>query len=166
VVLEQPVSGEVSELFALAVFIRGGAYICVDGDARDVEVVVDSAGQSLGGGADDARDVATGVDDRVPRSAFEGREVPFAIAAELLGLGEELGVRLPAVEEGDLVPARQGRFDCRAAEELRSAEDEELHRSNATCGFLTGAARKQYGAPREAAPAERSRGLRPLLRQR
>ena len=44
----------------------------------------------------------------------------LAIAAQLLDLREEPGVRLAAVEERDLV----GRLDEGAADEERSAEDE------------------------------------------
>ena len=73
-----------------------------------------------------------------------------AIAAELLGLGEELGARLAPVEEGDLVTPCERRLDGRAAQELRPAENEELHDPNRTfqaCGFLTRSGAKEYGAP-------------------
>ena len=46
----------------------------------------------------------------------------LAIAAQLLDLREEPGVRLAAVEERDLVGGR--RLDEGAADEERSAEDE------------------------------------------
>jgi len=55
----------------------------------------------------------------------------LAVAAQLLGLGEQVRVRLAAVEERDLVSAGQGRLDSRAAEELRPAEHQELHGRNA-----------------------------------
>ena len=55
------------------------------------------------------------------------REVAVAVAAQLLGLREEPGVRLPAGEDRDLVPARERRLDDRAAEEHRAAEDEQPH---------------------------------------
>jgi hypothetical protein len=42
---------------------------------------------------------------------------------KLLDLREELGVRLPAREGRDLVPARKRAFDGRAAEKLGSAEN-------------------------------------------
>jgi hypothetical protein len=50
-------------------------------------------------------------------------EAALAIAVELLRLGEELRVRLAAVEERQLVPARERRLRDRSAEELRPAED-------------------------------------------
>jgi hypothetical protein len=49
-----------------------------------------------------------------------------AVAAELLCLGEELGIRSTAVEERQLVAGREGRLCYGAADELRPAEDQEL----------------------------------------
>jgi hypothetical protein len=99
----------------------------VGGDARDEDVVVDGVAQQLGRGADDAGQVARRVDDRVPRAAFERAQVAVAIAAQLLGLREQLGVRLAAVEERDLVALLERVLDDGTAEELRPAEDEQPH---------------------------------------
>ena len=85
----------------------------------------------------------------------------LAVAAELLGLGEELGVRLAAVEEGDVVAAGERRFDGRAAEELRPAEHQELHGRNATVHGLwifDEVGGEGVRCPGEVALAERGRG--------
>ena len=99
----------------------------IDGQARDEDVVVHGAGEQLGRRSNHAGHEAARVDHRVPASPFERREVAVAVAAELLRLGEELGVRLAAVEERHLVPALERGFRCGAAEELRPAEDQQLH---------------------------------------
>jgi hypothetical protein len=71
----------------------------------------------------------------------------LAVAAQLLGLGEQVRVRLAAIEERDLVSSGEGRLDGRAAEELRPAEHQELHGRNAIrpqgCGFLTGLSERE-----------------------
>ena len=72
----------------------GRLQVRVRRDARDEDVVADRVPQQLGGRADDARHVAGRVDDGVPLAALERREVAVAVAAQLLGLREELRVRL------------------------------------------------------------------------
>ena len=54
-------------------------------------------------------------------------EVAVAVALQVLDLREELGVRLPAREDRHLVPVRERGVDGVAAEELRPAENEQLH---------------------------------------
>jgi len=66
------------------------------------------------------------VDTGVEAAAEQRVERAGTIAAQLLGLGKELGVRLAAVEERRLVSRSEGRLDDRPAEEPRAAEDEEL----------------------------------------
>jgi hypothetical protein len=46
---------------------------------------------------------------------------------QLLELRKELGTRLAAVEERDIVAARERRFDDVAAEEDRATEDQDVH---------------------------------------
>jgi hypothetical protein len=72
---------------------------------------------------DDARQVAGDVDHGVPAAVAQRVEAAVTVAVKLLDLREELGVRLPAREGRDLVPARKRAFDGRAAEELGSAEN-------------------------------------------
>ena len=76
---------------------------------------------------DEARDIAARVDDGVEGAAFERAEVVVAVAAQLLDLGEELGPRLPAVEQRDLVAPLECDVDGVAAEELRAAENQDAH---------------------------------------
>jgi hypothetical protein len=94
----------------------------VDRPRRDEQVVrrIDR----LDGLADDSREVTGDVDDCVPAAPLQRLEVAVAIAAQLLDLREELRIRLSAVEQRQLVIAREGAFDDRAAEELRAAEDQ------------------------------------------
>jgi hypothetical protein len=105
-----------------SLFIRWAGEVGVHGTRRDEEVVrrVDE----VDGLTDDARQIAGDVDDGVPRSSFERLEVAVSVSVEPLDVREQLGVRLPAVEERDVVPAREGRVDNCAAEELRPAEDQ------------------------------------------
>ncbi len=76
---------------------------------------------------DEARHAAARIDDGVEVAARERAEVAVAVATELLDLREQLGSRLPAVEERDLVAAREGGVDDVAAEELSPAENEDAH---------------------------------------
>jgi len=89
--------------------------------------VLDRVREQPGGCPDDARDIARGVDGRVPASASQPIEAAVAVAADLLELREEAGVPLAAVEERELVAAGGGALDEVAAEEGRAAEDQELH---------------------------------------
>jgi hypothetical protein len=104
--------------------------IRVDGDRRDEGVVRGGIRQRLGGGTHDPREVARRIDDGVPRAAGERGKVAVPIAAKMLRLGEQAGVRLPAVEEGHLMVARERRVDDRAAEKLRPAEDQTADRAS------------------------------------
>jgi hypothetical protein len=62
-----------------------------------------------------------------PTTATDERsEVAIAIAMQLLELRKELGTRLAAVEECDIVAARERRFDDVAAEEDRPTEDQDV----------------------------------------
>ena len=65
-------------------------------------------------------------------AAVERTEAAVPVAEDVLGLGKEAGVRLAAVEERQLVARGERRLDDRAADELRAAENEDLHRSSAT----------------------------------
>ena len=102
--------------------------ICVDRDARD-EDVAPGVAQLLRRLAHDARHVSGRVDHGVPGASRKRTQVVGAVAAELLGVGEELGVRRAAIEERQLVPAPERRLDHRTPDELGSAEDEQPHSS-------------------------------------
>ena len=78
--------------------------------------------------AHDSRHVAARVDNRVELPAVERAEISVAVAAQLLGVGEELGPRLAAIEHRHVVAALQRRLDDGAAEELCAAEHEDAHR--------------------------------------
>ena len=54
--------------------------------------MLDGVCEELGRGANDVWHVAGRIDDCVPVPALEHGEVAVAISAQLLGLGEELGV--------------------------------------------------------------------------
>ena len=54
-------------------------------------------------------------------------EVAVAVAVQMLGVGEELGVGLPPRKQRDAVARVECSIDGVASEELRSAEDEQLH---------------------------------------
>ena len=99
------------------------AEVGVDRSRRDEEVVgrLDQLDRLPHDPGEVARDVHHGV----PRAAAEGIELPVAVPAELLDVGEELRVRPAAVEERDLVPPRERRLDERVTDELRPTEDEE-----------------------------------------
>jgi ribosomal protein S18 acetylase RimI-like enzyme len=77
--------------------------------------------------AHDARHVAARVDDRVEVAAAQLVEPAVAVAAQLLGLREELGPRLAAVEERHVVAVRERGVDDVTAEELSATEDEHAH---------------------------------------
>ena len=104
----------------------------VDGDRRDEEVPADPVAQCGRGIADEPRDVARDVEAGVPAAAVEGAEASVAIADHVLDLREDPGVRPTAVEERQLVAGSERRFDERPADELRAAENEDLHTSSAT----------------------------------
>jgi hypothetical protein len=88
--------------------------------------------QQLGRLPHDPRHEAARVDDGVPAAAAQRVQVPVPVAAQLLDLREELGVRHTPVEERHLVSAGERRLDDGAAEELRPAEDEELHSASSS----------------------------------
>jgi hypothetical protein len=104
----------------------------VDGDRRDVDVAVDRVAEQLRRVADEARQVAGDVHARVPGPTREHAEPAVAVGEHVLDVGEQPRTGAAAVEEGQPVPAREGRFDERAADELGAAEDEDLHTSSAT----------------------------------
>jgi hypothetical protein len=104
----------------------------VDRDGRDEGVVRDRVRERAGRGADDAREVAGRVDRRVPGAAFERRQVSVAVAVELLDLRKEVRVRLPAVEERDLVPAGERVLGESSPEEPGATEDQKADSSSSS----------------------------------
>ena len=139
VVHDELVDGPVSDLAKSALLGVAAALLGIDGDAGDEHVMLDGICEELGRGTNDVRDVARRIDDCVPAPALEHGEVALAVSAQLLGLGEELGVRLAPVEEGHLVAAGERVLDRGPPEELGPAEDEQLHSGKVSpaCGFLT-----------------------------
>jgi hypothetical protein len=111
-----------------SVFVRRPGKIGVHGARRDEEVV--GRVDEVDGSTHDARQVAGDVDDSVPRSPLECLEVAVAVSAELLDVREQVGIRVSAIEERDIVPDRERRVDDRAAEELRPAEDQKADRAS------------------------------------
>jgi hypothetical protein len=89
--------------------------------------VADALGEELRGGPHDAGQVSGGIDNRVPVPSLERRKVAVPVAAELLDCGEELRVRLPAIEHRHLVAAGQRLLDDGPSEELRPAENQQPH---------------------------------------
>src|SRR5581483_10174367 len=77
--------------------------------------------------AHDARHVAARVDDTVPAPAGERVELAVAVALQVLDLREELGIRLAAGEDRDVVSVGERRVDRVPPQELRAAEDEQPH---------------------------------------
>ena len=103
------------------------AEVAVHGDARHEDVALDRVAQQLDRLPEDPRHVAARVDDAVPASARERVERAVAVADEMLDLRKQLGVRLAAREDRHLVPVGERGVDGVPAEELRPAEDEQLH---------------------------------------
>ena len=105
------------------VLVHRAAEVRVHGDARD-EAVEPRVGERLRGRAHDVRDVAAGVDHRVPLPAVERSEIAVPVAGQPLDLRIQLRVGATSVEERQLVTFRQGRVDDRPAEKPGPAEDE------------------------------------------
>ena len=99
-----------------------------------------------------AREVARGVDDRVPGAPLERLEVAVAVALQLLELGEEAGVRLAPVEERDRPAARLRGVDDLGPEEAGASEDEE--------GFLRSRRTREARPPEDPRRRPFSRGNR------
>ena len=67
------------------------------------------------------------IDDRVPPAAFESREIPSPVAAEVLDLREELRVRPAAVEERHVMAVGEGGVHERPPDETRASQDQQPH---------------------------------------
>src|SRR5215216_3785078 len=135
--LEPPVSlprdlldRRIRELLYRRLFVGPGRDgIGVYGDARDERVMVHSTGQKPGRRPDGAGHVAAGVDHRVPAPPQKGREIPVAVALDLLYLGEHPWLSEPPVEERRPMTVRERRLDEVAPEESRAAEYQYVHLS-------------------------------------
>jgi hypothetical protein len=117
---------ELHDLVALTCTGGAGA-LRVDRHRRDECVVTDVA-ECVDGRSYDPGHKPGRVDDGVKAATNERSEVAVAIAAQLLELRKELGTRLAAVEQRDIVAARDRRFHDVAAEEDRATEDQDVHR--------------------------------------
>lgn len=84
-------------------------------------------GDGAGRGADLADLVAAGVDDGVESPPLQGREVAVAVAAEVLGAGENAGVRAAAVKERECVTTREGELGNVAPDETSTTQDQDSH---------------------------------------
>src|SRR5262249_25510533 len=122
----------------------GCRVVAVHRDRRHERVVRDVT-ERVDRRADDPWYVAARVDDRVEAPSGECAEVAVAVADELLGLGKELRAGVAAVEECDLVSARECLRDDVPAEELRAAEDEQLHRLETMPTTIRHAEPSDYG---------------------
>ena len=76
---------------------------------------------------DDAREISAGIDDRVPVAGREQIQLCFAVAADLVHVREQVRIRLPAIEEGQVVPARTRGIHQVPSEEARAADDQYFH---------------------------------------
>src|SRR5205814_6082652 len=99
-------------------------------NARDVHIEVAGVHQRGDRQTNDAGEKRRDVDDGIPAAASECGKILLAVTADLLGLGKQLRVRPPAVEERQLVSTCNRGFDEGAAEEARAAEHEDLHAPN------------------------------------
>ena len=68
------------------------------------------------------------VDDRVPRVVRDRRQLRVAIAQAVLHVRRQRCIRPSAVKARDVVPGPAQRVDDMATQELRAAENEDLHR--------------------------------------
>jgi hypothetical protein len=102
------------------------ARVGIDRGARHERVVLDGAGEDAGGVAHPSGHARRGVDDRVPAPASQRVEIAcVAVAVERLDVRVEVWARPPAVEERDLVPARERRLDEVAPDEEGAAEEQD-----------------------------------------
>src|SRR4051794_19156461 len=117
----------IDELLQCGVLELRNALVGVDRDARDEDVaphVRELPYREL----DRAWEVRRDVDHDVPRPAIQRGHVPAAVAAKLLYRRKQVGIRLPAIEQRDLVTSCKRRLDHGASEEPRAPEDEDsLH---------------------------------------
>src|SRR5579862_5119573 len=75
------------------------------------------------------RYVARIIDHDIPRAALERIELAVAIALQLLELREELGVRMPPIEQSHRVTACHRALGDVDAEELGAAENQDAQRT-------------------------------------
>jgi hypothetical protein len=80
--------------------------------------------EQLGGLPHDPRHLAGRVDRSVPLAPAQCVQVAVPVAAQLLDLREQVGIRLAAREDADLVAVRKRRFNDRAPQELRPTQDQ------------------------------------------
>jgi hypothetical protein len=102
--------------------------ICVHGDARDEQVPTDGVAKCIHGQLHCTRNVRSGVDDCVPGAALKWKQTLHAVSTDLLDAGEQFRVRLPAIEDGHLVTARDRRLDDGAPDEPGPSDDEQPQR--------------------------------------
>lgn len=83
------------------------------------DALLEHGGRSL----DEARDIARRINHSIPGATTQGAEIPGPIAIEPFGVGEQIRVRAPAVEERHVVPTVQCRLDDVASEKECPTED-------------------------------------------
>ena len=95
-------------------------------DTGDVDIPGDTA-ERFDRETHRARKERRHVQNCVPLAPAERTQILGPVAADLLHVGIQLGIRLPPVEERHVVTARERGVDGRATQELRPAEDEQPH---------------------------------------
>jgi hypothetical protein len=85
--------------------------------------VIHGAGKQLSRVANVTRYIATRVNNRVPAAAFESAQISVAVSSKPLDFRKEVRIIDPAVEEGNLVLASEGRFDEMPPQEYSSTKD-------------------------------------------
>ena len=92
--------------------------------------MADRPREQLRARTDHAREVAGGVDDRVPLASAQPVQAAVSIADNAFELGVEIRPGRAPVEKRELVPALECRVDDRPPEELGAAEQQEPHESS------------------------------------
>jgi hypothetical protein len=107
--------------------LPGDGLVRVDRERRDERVVRSRVTERLGRHPREARDVARRIEHGIPRPPRERRQVLAAVAADPLGLGEQVRLRLAAIEQRDLVTGGERLLDEGTADELRPAQHQDPH---------------------------------------
>ena len=132
------------------------AAVGIDRDGGDEQVVAHLARQYPGRIPHPERQGGGIVDAHIPLPALQGRQFAgIAIAMQLLDLARPLRRRtLAAVEQRDLVAARQGVLDLERTGEAGAAQDQDAQGSGGTCRRGRGPALEDGGGGGQCAQTE------------
>ena len=83
--------------------------------------------EQLGRLTHDARHITAGIDRGIPMAAFQGCQIAVAVAVQLFDAGKQVGIRLPSVEQRELVPSLKHRFGQGTTQEPGAAKNQNLH---------------------------------------